>query len=61
MPPTGALVTVRYGGYYFSIMQNDLTSKNTFSLMKLLFQIQAGDIGSDAPILTIPVGCPGSM
>lgn len=57
-PPEDALVAVKYQGYYFSIASNDIRSKDTFALVKLLFQIQAGDIKTMQPILTLPVAQP---
>ena len=49
------MVSVRYNGYYFSIARNDIRSKDTFALLKLLFAIQAGDVKTVQPILTLPV------
>ncbi len=56
--PDDALVWVRHGGHYFSIAHDDIRSKDTFALLKLLFQIQAGDITTVQPILTLPVAQP---
>jgi hypothetical protein len=56
--PDDALVAVKYQGYYFSIANTDIRSKDTFALIKLLFQIQAGDIKTMQPILTLPVAQP---
>jgi hypothetical protein len=56
--PSDALVWVKYNGYYFSIARNDIRSKDSFALLKLLFQLQAGDVETIAPILTLPVASP---
>ncbi len=57
-PPNDAMVWVEYGGYFYSIARNDIQSKDTFSLLKLLFELQAGDIQSVQPILTLPLATP---
>lgn len=51
-----AYVAVWYGGNWFYIDDSDLTSKSTFSLLMQLFALQAGEIKSTGPILTLPVG-----
>lgn len=56
--PDDAMVTVRHNGYYFSIANNDIRTKDTFALLKLLFAIQAGDVETVQPILTLPVAGP---
>jgi len=56
--PKNALVWVRHNGRYFSIARQDVRSKDTFSLVKMLFEIQAGDIRSVQPILTLPIAQP---
>ena len=47
---------VRYRGNWFYIDDSDLASKSTFSLLMQLFALQAGEIKSTAPVLTLPVG-----
>jgi len=54
--PERALVWAEHDGYYYSIDRTDIQSKDTFALLKLLFQVQAGDIKTIGPILTLPVG-----
>jgi len=54
--PKNAYVTVSYRGRWFYIDDSDLTSKSTFSLLMQLFALQAGEIKSTAPVLTLPVG-----
>ena len=54
-PPDNAAVRVRYRGHWFFIDDSDLNSKATFALLTNLFALQAGEIPSTAPILTLPV------
>jgi len=56
--PDDAMVWVGHRGHHFSIANTDIQSKDTFALLKLLFQIQAGDIKTVQPILTLPVATP---
>ncbi len=53
--PKDAMVAIRHHGYHFSIDNTDVNSKDTFALLKLLYQMRAGDVKSSAPILTLPV------
>ena len=53
--PDNAMVSVRHRGYYFSISNTDLRSKDIFALLKLLYQMQAGDAPTIQPLLTIPL------
>jgi hypothetical protein len=57
-PPEDALVWVEYNGYFYAISRNDIRSKDTFSLLKFLFELQAGDIKTVQPILTLPLATP---
>jgi hypothetical protein len=57
--PDDALVSVEHNGYFFSIARSDVKSKDTFALVKLLYQIQAGDIRTVQPVLTLPIAQPG--
>ncbi len=55
--PESASVAVNYRGYWFYIDDRDLESKSTFSLLRQLFELQAGggaQVGK--PVLTLPVG-----
>ncbi|MFQ5461760.1 MAG: hypothetical protein ACE5E5_03945 [Phycisphaerae bacterium] len=54
--PVGAAVAVRYRGSWFYIADNDQSSKSTFALLHQLASLQAGDVKSAAPVLTLPVG-----
>jgi hypothetical protein len=53
--PNTAYVAVPYRGSWFFLEDSDLTSKATFSLLTQLFALQAGEIKSAGPILTLPV------
>ena len=46
------------GSYYFSIANSDIQSKDTFSLLKLLYQLQAGNVPTVQPLLTLPIAQP---
>lgn len=56
--PNDAMVFVNYNGAFYSIGRTDIQSKDTFALLKLIFQMQAGDIKSVQPILTLPIATP---
>ena len=54
--PLNAFVAVRHRGSWFFIRNNDLESKSTFMLLSQLFNLQAGQIKTMAPALTIGAG-----
>jgi len=54
--PPGAFIAVQHRGAWFYIRNNDLESKSTFMLLTQLFNLQAGQIKTVAPALTIGVG-----
>jgi hypothetical protein len=54
--PDNALVAINYRNSWFYIDDSDLDSKTTFSLLGQVYQLQAGDAKSIAPVLTLPVG-----
>jgi len=54
--PADAYVAVRYRGHWFYVADSDVDSKDTFSLLLILFALQSGDVKSAQPLLTIPVG-----
>jgi len=56
--PNDAMVFVQYNGHFYSIGRSDIRSKDTFALLKLVFQMQAGDIKSVEPVLTLPIATP---
>jgi len=53
--PDNAYIAIHYRGSWFYIDDSDLTSKSTFSLLMQLFALQAGEVKSTGPILTLPV------
>lgn len=53
--PGDGYVSISNHGYYFSIKQDDVDSKDVFSLMQVLYQMQAGDIKGVQPVLTLPI------
>ena len=55
-PPSNSFVRVHYRDAWFYIDDSDLSSKATFNLLEQLFQLQAGEAGGRAPLLTLPVG-----
>ena len=48
-------VEVHYRGHSFYIDDRDLNSKSTFSMLNLVLALQAGEVPTGAPILTLPV------
>ncbi|MEM9400756.1 MAG: hypothetical protein AAF984_11160, partial [Verrucomicrobiota bacterium] len=55
LPPENTFVRVRYRNAWYFIKDEDLNSKSTFMLLNQLFNLQAGEISTVAPTLTIPV------
>jgi hypothetical protein len=53
--PDNAAVSTHYRGSWFYVDDSDLSSKSTFALVTQLLQLQAGEIRSTGPILTLPV------
>ena len=51
-----AAVAARYRDSWFYISDSDLNSKSTFSLLSQLFALQAGNVQTTTPVLTIPLG-----
>jgi hypothetical protein len=54
--PESAAVAVPYRGAWFYLADSDLESKSTFMLLTQLFNLQAGQIKTVIPALTIGVG-----
>ena len=54
--PAEAFVAVPYRGHWFYIADTDLNSKTTFSLLTLLFSLQASGGGGASPLLTVATG-----
>ena len=54
--PTNAAISVSYRGYWFSILDNDPKSKNTFTLMLAMTSLSKVSVDTVKPVLTLPVG-----
>lgn len=54
-PSPSPYAAIRYRGEDFFIDDADLESKSTFSMLNLVLALQAGDLPSTGPILTLPV------
>lgn len=54
--PAEAAVAVRHRGSWFFIDDRDIDSKSTFAMLGQVLALQAGDVQSTLPVLTIPVG-----
>ena len=54
--PTSAYVAVQHHGWWFYIAADDQSSKATFSLVNILFSLQAETGKGRSPLLTLPVG-----
>lgn len=54
--PHNASVKIRYRGAWFYVDDSDLPSKSTFSFLTQLLALQSGEVKSNAPVLTIPIG-----
>jgi len=54
--PQNAYVAVQHRGWWFYIADDDQSSKTTFSLLNILFSLQAATGKGKAPVLTLPVG-----
>jgi hypothetical protein len=61
LPPREAFVSVEYRGRWFYIDDSDTKSKDTFALLYLIFALEAGEVPSMLPVLTIPVSGPVSL
>ncbi|MBF0550202.1 MAG: hypothetical protein HQK60_06675, partial [Deltaproteobacteria bacterium] len=54
--PSGAFVAVPYRGHWFYIDDKDNLSKETLSLLIIIYSLQSGTTQGANPVLTIPVG-----
>jgi hypothetical protein len=52
--PSNAYAAVRYGKYWYYVKNSDIDSKETLTMLSIVFTLNAGG-SSQAPILTIPV------
>jgi hypothetical protein len=56
LPPTDAFVAVEYDDDWFWIRNDDFQSKNTFTMLMLLFDLAAPGGDPRPPTITIPTG-----
>ena len=54
--PDNAYVAVQHRGWWFYIADDDPSSKSTFSLLNILFSLQAASGQGKSPLLTLPIG-----
>src|SRR5262249_1265039 len=54
--PASAYAGVQHRGWWFYIANDDQSSKATFSLVNILFSLQAESGKGRSPLLTLPVG-----
>ena len=54
--PETAFVAVRYHDYWYYIKETDQESKQAFSLLTYLFQLQSPKAPIQGPVLTVPTG-----
>jgi len=54
--PEKAYVAVEHRGWWFYVSDDDPSSKATFSLVNILFSLQAATGQGKSPLLTLPVG-----
>jgi hypothetical protein len=52
-PPIDAIIAVEYGGWHYSIANDDIRSKDTLALFMQLARIQSG-APAPGPVITIP-------
>ncbi len=55
-PETAPFVAVQYQGHWYYIPHSDLKSKQAFSMLAYLFQMQAPHPSTAGPLLTVPTG-----
>ena len=54
--PDNAAVAVFYRDHWFYVDDSDLDRSRRFSMLSQIYALQAGNISSSAPLLTIPIG-----
>jgi hypothetical protein len=54
--PRNAYIAVQHRGWWFYIADDDKSSKTTFSLLNILFSLQAATGKGKAPLLTLGIG-----
>ena len=53
--PSDANVSVYYRHHWYYIADNDSNSKETFSMLMIIFALQTGDSSGPVPMITLPV------
>jgi hypothetical protein len=53
--PSGAYTAVKYRGHYYYIDDTDIPSKETLTMLNIVFTLRAGGSPAEAPVLTLPV------
>jgi hypothetical protein len=56
LSPNDAYVRIHYRNHWYYIADNDLNTKSTFNLLMQLYNLQAGNTQTSAPVLTLPIG-----
>ncbi|WP_133130107.1 hypothetical protein [Legionella yabuuchiae] len=54
-PRCDVSVSVYYRNHWFFIRDSDISSKRTFAMMQLLFNLLASERATQAPVITVPV------
>jgi hypothetical protein len=54
--PENAYIAVQHRGWWFYVADDDPSAKTTFSLLNILFSLQAASGQGKSPLLTLPVG-----
>jgi hypothetical protein len=53
--PSDAAIAVKHEGYWFYIEADDVDSRETLTMLSIVFTLQAGGSRATEPVLTIPV------
>jgi hypothetical protein len=53
--PDNASVAVEYDDYWYYVSENDVDSRETLTMLQIVFMLQAGGKTSSGPVLTLPV------
>ncbi len=56
VPQIDPFVQIYYNGYWFYISKSDWTAKRTLALLTYLFSLQASDVATSLPVVTVPTG-----
>ena len=53
--PSNAYTAVRYGGYWYYIKNNDIASKETLTMLSIVFTLKSGGQRRAPPVITLPI------